>query len=104
MTGECNCACMPVQKPLWPLISPFILAFPVFSSVVSILPLVSLNFSPDMAFLGFSLFRFRSRGVFTVFAFYFVFLNLFLLLLPLLQFLSSFCSSFVCEVCVSFSD
>lgn len=76
MTGECNCACMPVQKPLWPLISPILLAFPVFSSVVSILPLISSHFSPDTAFLGFSLFRFRSPVVFTVFAFYFVFPNL----------------------------
>lgn len=67
MTGECNCACMPVQKPLWPLSSPFLLAFPVFSFVVSILPLISSPFSPDTAFLGFSLFRFLSRVVFTVF-------------------------------------
>lgn len=66
--GECNCACMPVQKPLWPLISLFLLAFPVFFfSVVPILPLVSSHFSPDTAFLGFLLFCFRSpRRVYRV--------------------------------------
>lgn len=52
MTGECNCACMPVQNPLWPLTSPFLLSFPVFSSVVSILPLVSSHFSPWYGLFG----------------------------------------------------
>lgn len=52
MMGECNCACMPVRKPLWPLIYPFLSAFPVFSSVVSTLPLISPHFSPDTAFFG----------------------------------------------------
>ena len=52
MTGECNCACMPQQKPLWPLILPFLLAFSVFSSVVSILPSNFLTFSPWYGLLG----------------------------------------------------
>lgn len=73
MMGDCNCACMPVQKALWPFISPFFEHFLCcfFSfSVVSILPLISSQvFSLIRPFW---LLWFRSLCVvFTVFVFSF---------------------------------
>lgn len=67
MTGECNCACMPVQKPLWPLILFFehFLCFHPSSDF--------LTFFPPWygLFWAFRCFVFRSRVVFTVCAFSF---------------------------------
>lgn len=72
----------------------------MFSSVVSILPLVS-SFSPlKRPFRAFRCYLFPSRVVFLVFAFDFFSsqTSLFLLPLPLLRFRSSLCGSFVCQV------
>lgn len=110
MMGECNCACMPEQKALWPFISLFFehfLCCCFFSfSVVSILPLISSQvFSLIRPFW---LLWFRSLCVvFTVFVFSFCLSEPSCFYVPppnspLLRFLSSLCGSFLCELCLCF--
>lgn len=112
--GECNCACMPVQKALWPFISLFFEHFLCcffFSFFCCFHPPSNFLTSvfPDTAFLAFVV-SFSLCCVYSVCVFFLSFrTSLFLRPppptpppLPLLRFLSSLCGSFVCEVCVYF--
>lgn len=57
MTGECNCACMPVQTPpsTWWCISLLIQHFLCFLQFFPLPLIFSLSFPPDTAFSGFFL-------------------------------------------------